>query len=374
MKVLHIINSYSRSGAELLAAQLLAAMPKEWERHVCAIGLSLDEKDAEVICFLESEGVIVHQLGKKVRSGRISAVLKMRHIIKGLKPDILHTHCESPDLFGRLASIGLSLHRFRTIHNHEPWSYAPVIGYLLEKALSPFSLTTIACSPGMGKAFDRCATPKRHRVTIANGIKMFPVLDAASEKQEWLRCLDLPAETILVGSVGRVTRQKGHDLLISALPALLRRYPNLIVVLAGAVGTEPEYYARVEAALQETKLGSAVRFVGTVTQIPSFMAACDVLVFPSRWEGLSLAILEALSSGTPTLVSSCHPHPFLLTGPYKQLLFETENVGDLERGLCWALGAKASEIPNARTLVENEYSFERMLQGYVDCYERCMDA
>ena len=368
MKVFHIINSYSRAGAEILVSQLLAAMPRDWEKHICAIGSSPDAKDSDLIHFLRLAGVNTHELKKKVGAGRLKAVIQLRKIIKEVNPDIVHTHCESPDFFGRIASIGLPVQRFRTIHNHYPWPGNPFIGHLLEKVLSPLPVTSIGCSPGMEKAFNQCAAAKRCRVTIVNGIKLLPLRDPSYEKREWLRFLKLPSETILVGTVGRVARQKGHDLLIRALPALLKKFPNVVVAVAGSVTTEPEYYKQIETMLEESQLRSAVRFVGAVEEVPSFMSACDVLVFPSRWEGLSLAILEALSSGTPTLVSSCHPHPELLTGPYAQLLFEVENVRDLERALFWILGAKSGAVPDSRSLIETEYSFERMLQGYMDCY------
>ena len=368
MKIFHLINSYSRAGAEMLVAQLLADMPQDWERHVCAIGSSLDKKDSEMLHFLDSAGVISHQLYKKASADRLKAIFRLRKIIKKVSPDILHTHCESPDLYGRLASVGLPVRRFRTIHVHNPWSSNPVIGYLLEKTLSPLPVTSIACSPGMEQTFDQLGIPKHYRLTIANGIKLPPLLDATIEKQRWLRYLDLPSDTILVGTVGRVARQKGHDLLIKALPGLLKKHPNLVVVVAGAVNTEPEYYKQVKKMLQVAQLGSILRFVGSLSQIPSFMAACDALVFPSRWEGLSLAVLEALGSGTPTLVSNCQPHSSLLSGPYSRLLFKTESVDDLKRSLSWVLSAEIKEIPDTRALVKKEYSFKRMLQGYLDCY------
>ena len=125
MKVFHVINSYSRAGAELLVTQLLLAMPQGWEKHVCAIGLSSDGKDSEVIHLLEFAGVITHQLNKKVHRSRSTTVLHLRNILKEVKPDIIHTHCESPDFYGRLASIGLAAQCFRTIHNHNPWSKKP---------------------------------------------------------------------------------------------------------------------------------------------------------------------------------------------------------------------------------------------------------
>ena len=66
MKVFHIINSYSRAGAEILVSQLLAAMPRDWEKHICAIGSSPDAKDSDLIHFLRLAGVNTHELKKKV--------------------------------------------------------------------------------------------------------------------------------------------------------------------------------------------------------------------------------------------------------------------------------------------------------------------
>jgi glycosyltransferase involved in cell wall biosynthesis len=112
--------------------------------------------------------------------------------------------------------------------------------------------------------------------------------------------LKLPEGTI-VGIAGRISiKQKGHDTLVSALPALVERVPDVMVAVAGAGRDEQD----LRALVSEAKLEDRFRFLGPVEPIDDFLAAVDVLAVPSRFEGIPLVALEAAAAGRPAIVSS----------------------------------------------------------------------
>jgi glycosyltransferase involved in cell wall biosynthesis len=92
----------------------------------------------------------------------------------------------------------------------------------------------------------------------------------------------------LVVCVGRLSRQKGQDLLLAAWPAVAAEVPDARLALVGGGPDEGDLRAVAPAG---------VSFVGVSAEVPSWLAAADVIALPSRWEGMSLSMLEAMAAG-----------------------------------------------------------------------------
>jgi glycosyltransferase involved in cell wall biosynthesis len=103
--------------------------------------------------------------------------------------------------------------------------------------------------------------------------------------------LDVPEEVPLVVCPGRLTRQKGQDVLVAAWPSILDQLPAARLVLVG------------DGEAMPVTPGGAIRMAGAVDDVRPWLAAADVVVFPSRWEGLSLGLLEAMAMGRSVVVS-----------------------------------------------------------------------
>ncbi len=103
----------------------------------------------------------------------------------------------------------------------------------------------------------------------------------------------LPAETPLVVMAARFTQQKGHALLLDALPRLVAAQPDVVVLLAGDGPLRRE----IEAAVAERGLSAQVRSLGYRDDVPDLIAAADLVVLPSAFEGLPLVVLEAMAAG-----------------------------------------------------------------------------
>jgi starch synthase (maltosyl-transferring) len=97
--------------------------------------------------------------------------------------------------------------------------------------------------------------------------------------------------------VGRLDQQKGLDRFFRELPAIFRELPNHDLVLAGDGPQE----ATLHRAARRLRIENRVHFLGWQDNIPSLVAACHLLVLPSRWEGMPNAILEGMAAGKPVI-------------------------------------------------------------------------
>jgi glycosyltransferase involved in cell wall biosynthesis len=106
----------------------------------------------------------------------------------------------------------------------------------------------------------------------------------------------------LVTAVGHIRRVKGHDLFIKAAAAIVPRFPHVSFSIAGDV-LEPAYFAELQALIRDLGLSDHFHFDGGVANLRQHLAAADIFVLPSRSEGFSNAIVEAMAASLPVVAT-----------------------------------------------------------------------
>ncbi|WP_246422967.1 glycosyltransferase [Mycoplana azooxidifex] len=183
------------------------------------------------------------------------------------------------------------------------------------------------------------------------------------------KMLGLDGRRTLV-TVARFTKQKDHASLILAMPEVVAEHPSVILLLVGQ-GEEMEAIQRLVKTLS---LGSHVQFLGQCIEICELIACADLFVLPSRFEGLPLALLEAMSLGLPivatriggTIEALGFDHPFLA---------ECGDPTSLARMMIAALDdpKRAREVGEAgRRRFQTEFTAERMAQETASVYRRVL--
>jgi L-malate glycosyltransferase len=106
-----------------------------------------------------------------------------------------------------------------------------------------------------------------------------------------------------VTTVGNIRRVKGHDVFVRAAALVARRFPSARFTVAGEV-LEPEYFAELQSLVEQLGLGGHFQFVGPVSDLSEHLAAADVFVLPSRSEGFSNALIEAMAASLPVVATN----------------------------------------------------------------------
>lgn len=216
-------------------------------------------------------------------------------IVAGTAPDVVHLHSSKAGLVGRLVLRG----RLPTVFQPHAWSFLAVHGPVRVATLGWERAAARWCS-ALAVVSERERQVGLERgvrgeyVLLPNGVDLRRYRPAAAEERAELRAALALPDGPLVVCAGRLSRQKGQDVLLRAWPAVRRAVPGAWLVL---VGDGPDREAL--AALS----GPGVRFVGSVDDTAPWLRAADVVALPSRWEGMPLAVLEALAAGRSVVAS-----------------------------------------------------------------------
>jgi glycosyltransferase involved in cell wall biosynthesis len=285
MRVLHVAQPTTGGVARFVTDAACAQVGFGWDVAVAApdSGWLSDAVRGAGANFLVWDASRDPGLGTFQECARLAAVIKHRAV------DIVHLHSSKAGLVGRLRLRG----RTACVFQPHAWSFDAAEGALRQ--------LTIGWERYAARWADRvlCVSVAERQRGVAAGVtatyavivnsvdgRRFLVADDEQRAQVRQR-LSISAASIVV-CVGRLSRQKGQDLLLAAWPAVLERVPDATLVLVGSGPDEMSLRARRE---------DHVQIVGSTDDVASWYAAADVVVIPSRWEGMPFVALEAMASG-----------------------------------------------------------------------------
>jgi glycosyltransferase involved in cell wall biosynthesis len=264
---------------ELVADQLA----RGWEVAVASPGGVL----GEAVLALGAEH-LDWQAGSSPGPSSVGETLRLRRLIGERGPTLVHLHSSKPGLAGRLALRG----RVPTVFQPHGWSFYPLSG-LMRKAAIAWERAgarwadAVACVSESERRRGEAAGVRARWEVVPNGVDVRSLPPASDRDRATARReLQLP-DVPLVVCLGRICRAKGQDQLVEAWPRVLERVPEATLAL---VGGGPDFEA-VRSLPAERVL-----FAGERTDAPAWLAAADVVAAPSRWEGMSFAMLETMAS------------------------------------------------------------------------------
>jgi L-malate glycosyltransferase len=297
IRLLHLITRLPIGGAERMLLGVLHNLDTErFDSIVCCI-----QDRGELAEEVESLGIPVHALGLMERGGFDRRVVPaLRHLIREHKVELVHTHLYHANLYGRLAAHKEGISAIASVHN--TYQKRKWYRHLINRYLARYTFRVTAGSVDVERdLLEIDGIPKEKVVCLPNCIDLTRVETTLTPIEAKQR-LGFSATDRVIGTVGRVEEQKGHIFLLEAF-ARLRQLPgindNLRLLIVGD--------GRLMPTLHETatRLGiaDACYFPGNIALLADIYRAIDIFIMPSLWEGLSLAMLEAMAAGLPVVAT-----------------------------------------------------------------------
>ncbi len=309
IRVLHVIESLGRGGAERsLVDRVARGDPGRLRHHVVAL-LS----DDALVPELRAAGAAVDVLGGRGRRDLPSLTARLAALIRRVRPDVVHTQLVSADIAGRAAALlGGGVPVVSTLQNmpYDPRAHEVPAGWRgslikhADAALGRWTRTRYLAVSEAVRASYRTALgiPAERIEVVYNAVDHagLAARAAAARARPALRAaLGLPPGRRLIVTVARHVPQKGLEFLIDALarPPLVARDVRLALVGTGGLT------AALQSRAAERGVGPRVQLLGRREDVVEILAAADVFALPSLYEGLPVALLEALAAGVPAVAS-----------------------------------------------------------------------
>jgi len=300
--VLHVCDKFGVAGSSIHGVSRLFSwwFPRYGPRfEPSLVGLKGPEP---ATAWLGEQGIPVQHL----RRGRFDPRI-LRDLVRVARERharILHVHGYAAADYGRLAArrLGAAL----VLHEHFADPRMPAYQALADRLLAPLTDRAIAVS-GSTRDFlvrERHVPASRVRL-IWNGAPLDEFAPVAPETARAARrSLGIAEDALVVGTIGRLSEQKGHRYLIEAAPALLGARASAHLLIVGD-GDQMEPLKAQAAALG---VAARVTFAGHRTDVPALLGALDVFAISSTYEGTPLALFEAMAAGkaiVSTAVDGC---------------------------------------------------------------------
>lgn len=217
-------------------------------------------------------------------------------VIHRRRIDVLHGAGMKASLLGR--PVARLMRRPAVIHFHDELPVLDVIARL-HRWMADWTDVALCVSRAVADSVtQKFDVPADRTVVLHNGVALGDFRDVSVDERKRIRTeLDIPLDAPVIGIVGRFDPLKQYEPLIGALPDVLSRCPGAVLLAAGDGTTRQD----CEKLVARLGLESSVRFAGYRSDIPSIMAAIDVLAMPSASEGLGYSAIEALASGKPVV-------------------------------------------------------------------------
>jgi glycosyltransferase involved in cell wall biosynthesis len=367
IRVVHVINSLKLGGGERFVHDLVTHLdPGRFQSHVLCL-----YRTGEFACGLESLGIPVQVLGVERKLGP-QGLYVVWQALRRLKPHILHTHLPEACWYGLpsawLARVPVRIAHLQNCHWHWPKKLR-----LLDRGASMFATKSVACSEAVRRFYQNELSYRGANLKVVYNsvdLKRFQGLAGRSKARH---LLGLPQDALIVICIASLEEQKGHRYLLEAMLNVRAALPETLLLLVG----DGSLRQKLEQEVERKKLAPNVRFLGQRTDIPLLLAASDLFVLPSLWEGLPLVLTEAAAAGLPTVATYVDGIPEIIKDNVTGSLVSPENSERLAEAMLKLLRDPSSRREmgkRAREFAGQQFSIDRITRDIESLYCELLQA
>ncbi len=362
MKILHFITSLKIGGAEQALCNMLALLQHQGFQHHVAYFY-----DGPHVQTLHKLGIPTYQIKGLFHHYDPIALLRLKKLIRHIKPDVLHTSLWSANIIGRLLG---RMHKIPVVCDlHGNCTKEGFIRNMLDRLTAAMPYRTVAVADAVGTAYKQHILPARKHtqlVVIKNGIDV-DRLHAQAFAQPLERAdLGLEPNAFIVGAIGRLEPIKSYDVLIRAFAqwcnATTASQPRNLVLVGDGSQTE-----KLKDLVRQLGIAQLVIFVGARTDACRFYPLFNCFALSSQSEGLSLALLEAMSFGLPVISTSHLQHHDVIEHSINGLLVPSNDVTAYTAALKQLYDTpllRHSMSAVNKKIIDKQYRIQRVVEQY----------
>jgi glycosyltransferase involved in cell wall biosynthesis len=353
VRVVHVHRIRGIGGSE---RHLLTLLPALADRGVEPVVLGLDDPAGDPEPFYAGLGVSALRLSCPHDLDPL-LLRRIVGVLRGLQPDVVHTHLVHADVYGGLAAILTRTPLVSTKHNDDPFRVGPF--RYVERGLAAGSAQIVTITDSLRRfTVERVGIPARKVTTIHYGLDDPPRAWGSNPPDS------VPEDARVLLAVSRLTEQKGLDVAVRALAQVRERHADAVLVV---LGEGPER-ARLEELARSVGAADAVFLPGRVPDVTAWLRRAALLVHPARWEGFGLALLEAMLAELPVVATRVSSIPEIVADGETGLLVPRNDADALAAALARVLddpdGYGAAGLARAR----EEFSVARMAERTIELY------
>ena len=297
---------------------------------------------------------------------------RMLQLCKKYQVKIWHGHDYKSNLVGLLLRPFYKMKLVTTVHGWVKHTFKTPLYYAVDRWTLPWYHHVICVSEDLHERALKLSVSPENCTLIHNAIdetmfaRQHAPAEAALRKQ-----MNTPADRLVIGAVGRLSAEKGFNLLIQAAARLIGEGHNIELWIAGDGDAKPD----LEKLIAQLGVGDRVKLLGFVSDTIGLYHAMDLFCLSSLREGLPNVVLEAMSMGVPVVSTKVAGVPKMITEGENGLLVEIGNVDlltDAVRSAVRDAGLRQHLSLHGRALIEKEYSFTRRMAKVKGIYDRVL--
>jgi glycosyltransferase involved in cell wall biosynthesis len=380
LKILFVLEGLRHGGAERSLAEILPDLIRADIKPTVAFFIRPQES---LEGLLRTQGADLRFLPQQ---GVIRRVLALRRLIRTERPRVIHTALFKSDVIGRLASIGqgavvvsslVNMHydrirlQNRDINPLKLWIVRQIDAWTARYLTTHFHAVS---EPVKKAAIKEIGLPPQRITVIERGRSGRFSGPSVEHRARARRKLGLNDSDEVIVTVGRQEYQKGQRYLVDAMEEVAQRRRRALLLVAGSQGRQTEI---LEATRQRLGLNGRVQFLGHRDDVPDLLAAADLFVFPSLYEGAAGALLEAMAMGLPIVASRIPPIENAVEEGGNAMLVDRASVAPLAHAISELLADRERARAfgrRSREIFEERFTVDRCAARMVEFYRHLAEA
>lgn len=354
MNLMFLINSFNLGGAEKLCYDIAINLKKTNHNiYICSMSAISTPIEKEISQELQIKGINILSLEKGIRKDRVMCILKLRKYLYINKIEVLHTNGQSPDFFGRIATILIPQCKV-VVTIHSTFGYSKRNEFFLKRLTDQY----IAISNSTRLYMEKELGVTRSIHIIENGIDVDRYKGKIEKKNK---------KEFIILSVGRIMEAKGYIELGLQMTKFLRDNTDAKWVIVGDKNQSPEYFSEFINSIGNN-VRNRVICTDTVTNPEKYYNEADCFLLNSSYEGFGIALIEAMIAKLPIICRNVGIIPSLISKGVSVCLLENNNL------LYYLENIKNKKLINQNDLnsnydiVSQSYSIKETTNKYLDIY------